>query len=124
MLQIDWKSRTPVYDQVVEGIVKLRRLGVLKPDEQLPSVRSMAISLGVNPNTVQKAYTILESNGIIYSVQGKGSFLSADESAQKMMDDICEAEFREATSKAQKIGLSRERVKAIIDQIYDREGAR
>lgn len=123
MLSIDWKSRTPLYDQIVSEIVRLRRLGALQPGEQLPSVRNLAVSLGVNPNTVQRAYGILESNGILVTVPGKGAYLSDDAAAGRMVDDICEAEFRAATAHALQYGLSRERVKAIVDQIYDREGA-
>ena len=54
MIQIDWQSRTPIYDQLIRGVVRLKALGVLQPGDKLPSVRSLAAQLGVNPNTVQK----------------------------------------------------------------------
>ena len=59
MIQIDWKSGVPAYDQIVSGIIKLKALGVLKPNDKLPSVRNFALKLGVNPNTVQRSYLIL-----------------------------------------------------------------
>ena len=65
MLQVDLQSRTPIYEQLIRGIVRLKALGVLQPEEKLPSVRQLATSLGINPNTVQKAYQLLEQDGVI-----------------------------------------------------------
>ena len=76
MLSLDLQSRQPIYEQLVRGLSELVSLGALAPDEQLPSVRSLARDLGVNPNTVQKAYQELERSGVIYSVAGRGSFVS------------------------------------------------
>ena len=71
MLQIDYKSGMSICDQVVNGFIKLIAVGVLKTGDSLPSVRQMASTLSVNPNTVQKAYAILEERGVIYSVKFK-----------------------------------------------------
>lgn len=79
MVRIDYKSSLPIYEQVYNGIVRLASLGALKPGGQLPSVRSIAAEAGVNPNTVQKAYAMLERDGVIYSVPGKGSFLAEEQ---------------------------------------------
>lgn len=76
MILIDVKSRQPIYEQLYNGIVRLSALGAMLPGEQLPSVRSLAQELGVNPNTVQKAYQLLERDGLIVSAPGKGSFLA------------------------------------------------
>ena len=84
MLYIDYKSGLPIYEQVYNGILRLASLGVLQPGAQLPSVRSVASEAGVNPNTVQKAYAMLERDGIIVSVPGRGSFLAE----QKELVDI------------------------------------
>mgnify|MGYP001377179432 FL=1 len=75
MLYIDYKSGLPIYEQVYNGILRLAALGVLKPGDQLPSVRAVAAQAGGNPNTVQKAYAMLERDGAIQSVPGRGSFL-------------------------------------------------
>ena len=64
-ISIDYQSRTPIYEQIVKGVEKLVILNVLKPNEQIPSIRELACSLGINPNTVKKAYDILDSKGII-----------------------------------------------------------
>ena len=75
MITIDYKSRVPIYDQIVNSVIRLKVVGVLKDGDKLPSVRQLALKLSVNPNTVQKAYAILETNGVIYSITGKGSFI-------------------------------------------------
>ncbi len=75
MFELDLRSRAPMYEQLVEKIKELIINNVLKPDEQLPTVRVLAGELTINPNTIQKAYRELEHRGYIYSVPGKGSFV-------------------------------------------------
>mgnify|MGYP001321623298 CR=1 FL=1 len=77
MFELDLRSRTPIYEQLVEKIIELIIYKVLKADEQLPTVRDLAATLTINPNTIQKAYRELEYRGYIYSVPGKGSFVKA-----------------------------------------------
>jgi GntR family transcriptional regulator len=77
MLELDLRSRKPIYEQLVSKLKELILNGVLKADEQLPSVRTLATELTINPNTIQKAYRELENQGFIYSVKGKGSFVNA-----------------------------------------------
>jgi GntR family transcriptional regulator len=67
------KSRIPIYEQLYKRIIEHIAQGVLKADDPLPSIRKLAMELGVNPNTVSKAYSSLESDGIIYSTSTKGS---------------------------------------------------
>lgn len=81
MLRVDYKSGLPIYDQIYRGIVKMAAAGAFGGDGQLPSVRSVAQELGVNPNTVQKAYGLLERDGVICSLPGKGSFLTGEQNA-------------------------------------------
>jgi len=77
-ISIDYQSRTPIYEQIVKGVEKLVILNVLKPNEQIPSIRELACSLGINPNTVKKAYDILDSKGIIITKSTKGTFITDD----------------------------------------------
>lgn len=77
-INIDYQSRIPIYEQIVSGVEKLVTLDILGPNEQIPSIRDLACTLGVNPNTIKKAYDILESKGIIISKSTKGSFISMD----------------------------------------------
>lgn len=76
MFELDIRSRKPIYEQLIEKIKEMIIHGVLQPDEQLPSVRTLSSQLTVNPNTIQKAYRELEREGYIYSLQGKGSFVA------------------------------------------------
>lgn len=76
MFAINFKDPRPIYEQLVDNIETLAIKGILEPDFKLPSVRQLAMELSINPNTIQKAYTVLESKGITYSVKGKGSFIS------------------------------------------------
>jgi GntR family transcriptional regulator len=76
MFELDMRSRKPIYEQLVDKLKELIINEVLKPDEQLPSVRTLATQLSINPNTIQKAYRELEIQGYIYSLKGKGSFVN------------------------------------------------
>lgn len=78
MILIDYKDTRPIYEQIVERYKTLILKGALQSDEQLPSVRNLAMELSINPNTIQKAYTELERQGFIYTVKGRGNFVSAD----------------------------------------------
>lgn len=78
MIQVDYKSRKPIYEQIRDNIKRLVIQGALLPDSQLPSVRQLAGQLSINPNTIQKAYSELERDGTIYALAGRGNFISAD----------------------------------------------
>lgn len=75
MFSIDVKGREPIYTQIEKNIVKFINLGVYEKDSMLPSVRALACEIGINPNTVAKAYKNLEANDVIYTVVGKGVFV-------------------------------------------------
>lgn len=91
MISIDKQSRTPVYEQLVDSFEKEIILGIRQPDSIIPSVRALSVELGINPNTVQKAYLELERRNITYSVPGVGRFVSA-EGAAILKKDLSEAE--------------------------------
>ena len=74
MILIDYKDRRPLYEQIVEKLSDLMVRGILEQDSQLPSVRSLATELSMNPNTIQRAYRELENEGYIYTLPGKGTF--------------------------------------------------
>ena len=77
MILIDYKSRKPIYEQIIDNVKELIVSGVLERDEQLPSVRQLAQDMAINPNTIQKAYAELERQGVIYSLKGRGSFVGS-----------------------------------------------
>lgn len=77
MIVLDYRDSGPLYQQVKDSLRRMMLTGLLEPDEKLPSVRSLATQLAINPNTIQRAYAELEAEGYIYSVAGRGSFVSA-----------------------------------------------
>ena len=82
LFQVDLKTRVPIYRQVLDNFKRGIYSGALKRDERVPSIRDLAKTLGVNPNTVQKAYRELEEKGYFYTVQGQGSFISSPPDSQ------------------------------------------
>jgi GntR family transcriptional regulator len=93
---LDYRSKMPISEQIISGVIRLASCGVMEPGEQLPSVRTLAQALGVNPNTVQKAYRTLEQMGTIYSLPGKGSFLTEgtearDAHRKQMLEQLAKA---------------------------------
>jgi GntR family transcriptional regulator len=77
MFSITLKGNAPIYEQLCERVTELISTGSIQKEEKLPAVREVAKQLGVNPNTVQKAYQQLENQGLIYSVPAKGSYVSS-----------------------------------------------
>lgn len=86
MFQLDLLSRTPVYEQIIKQLESLVLSDILVPHSQLPSVRRLSVQLSINPNTIQKAYSELDRKGIIYSVPGRGCFVSED--AKQILSDF------------------------------------
>ncbi|MGJ9384487.1 GntR family transcriptional regulator [Salipaludibacillus neizhouensis] len=76
MFKLDTRSRVAIYEQLMEQLKTMIIRDVLQKDEKLPSVRNLAQELTINPNTIQKAYRELEHEGFIYTIPGKGSFVS------------------------------------------------
>nr|WP_297279724.1 GntR family transcriptional regulator [uncultured Butyricicoccus sp.] len=90
MLGINYRDGRPIYEQVVDEIEQMVMHGILEADSQLPSVRQMASELSINPNTIQRAYGELENRGVIYSVKGKGNFVSPNAAAlrQRRLEEL------------------------------------
>ena len=80
---INYQTRTPIYEQIVSEIERLVTLNILKPNMQIPSIRELAYTLSINPNTVKKAYDILENKNIIVSKSTKGTFITSNTSLAK-----------------------------------------
>lgn len=75
MIHLDYRDGRPIYQQILEGFRAQIRAGVLLERDKMPSVRELAAQLAINPNTIQRAYRELETQGWIVSVAGKGSFV-------------------------------------------------
>ena len=78
MIQLNYRDSRPIYEQIKDGIKQLIYTEVLCADDKLPSVRDLASKLAINPNTISRAYKELEQEGVIYTLSGKGTFISGD----------------------------------------------
>lgn len=123
MIIIDYKDRRPIYEQIIERFQDLIVKGVLKPDSQLPSVRSLAMELSINPNTIQKAYGELERQGYLYSIKGRGSFVSFNEDLLEEKQKQVKEEFRKTVQLAQNVQISQEELIECVRDCYEKEDA-
>lgn len=115
MILIDYKDRRPIYEQVIERFQQMILCGALKADEPMPSVRSLAMELSLNPNTIQRAYQELERAGYIYTVKGKGSFVSETTDAANHKREELQAEIEACMKKAVAAGFSKEEFCKMIE---------
>ena len=124
MFSIDEYSRTPVYQQIVDGIRKEILLNILPPGSQIYSVRELSAELRANPNTVQKAYNELLRQGLIVSVPGKGNFIDANalSTLKSRMADTERGAVTESARKLSRLGVSVETVLSWIREAYQQEG--
>lgn len=118
MISIDYQSKLPLYEQIAQRFQTLILKGVLPPDAQMPSVRTLAVELSINPNTIQKAYSLLEQQGYIYPVKGRGNFVS-DSSAliQQEKESLLE-DIRQLIEEGKELGVLQTEFIQTVDQIY------
>ena len=120
MFQIDAMSRKPVYEQIVEQLEKFVLKGILTADSQLPSVRSLSSTLSINPNTIQKAYSELDRKGIIYSVPGRGCFVTAE--AKEILSSYKREELEDFITLMKGLalaGITKEQILKCVNEVYD-----
>ena len=119
MITVDMRDRKPIYEQLIDNIRTLAVQGHLKPDEHLPSVRQLAAELAINPNTIQKAYAELERQNVIYSLPGRGNFISPDigsvakQERQRQLEALG-VMFRQA----QNAGVEKSEIQKLLDAVY------
>ena len=118
MIYIDYKDRRPIYEQIVEKFQMLIIKGALEPDSQMPSVRGLATELGINPNTIQRAYNMLEQEGFIYPVKGRGNFVAGGEKLARQKQERFLAGFADSLRQARELGIDRELLKGKVEEIY------
>ncbi len=119
MIRPDYKSGKSLHEHIEDEMKRLIISGAMKPDEQLPSVRELSVSMTVNPNTVQRAYKQLEQDGFIYSIKGKGNFVStlSKTESEKRSEEL-KAAISEAVRELAFLGEDKDAVKALVDTIY------
>ena len=121
MFRLDYSDGKPIYEQIKDNIKQLIIDGVFKQDDRIPSVRELAVSMAINPNTIQKAYKELEFEGYVYTVRAKGVFVSPihkiaeDKDTTKLYKNL-----EDALKELYFVGESKEKVLDAIEKFYER----
>ena len=119
MIILDYRDRRPIYEQVISRFQELMLTGALEKDSQLPSVRSLAMELSINPNTIQRAYAELERQGYIYSIKGKGSFVADNGHVKEAgRQEVLQREV-DLAKEACALGVTKEQLWEQIVRIYE-----
>lgn len=121
MITIDYQTGLPFYEQIAERFQTLILRGVLSSDTQMPSVRSLAMELSINPNTIQKAYSLLEQQGYIYPVRGRGNFVADCTELAKRKKEALLEEIRRLLESGRDLGLTRTDFITVVDRLYGEE---
>lgn len=116
MLTLNYRDSRPIYGQIKDGLRRLIVTGALAADEKLPSVRSMATDLAINPNTIQRAYAELESEGFIYTIPGKGSFAAGQRDSDSRRREELLQKFREILSELRYLHVTEQEILALIKE--------
>ena len=116
MISLNYRDSRPIYEQIKENLKKLIVTGAMQENEKLPSVRSLATQLAINPNTIQRAYTELEAEGYIYSIQGKGSFAAPRGEADKEMRRSIEDEIRAKIAELRFLGVTNSELLELLSE--------
>ena len=114
MLNLDYRDARPIYEQVRDNLRRLMVSGAIQEGEKLPSVRSLASNLAINPNTIQRAYESLEAEGYVYSIPGKGSFAAPRTGVDEERRDRLRGQFDSLTAELLYLGVTRDRLIARI----------
>ena len=121
MIVIDYQNRKPIYEQIVERFQMLIVKGILEADSQMPSVRTLASELSINPNTIQKAYTILAQQGYIYPVKGRGNFVSGNQTLKEKKEEVFFQKLRDVIQEGKELGIEKERCIAKTSEFYEED---
>lgn len=126
MVKIDKESSRPYYEQLVIGIKEDILQGILEPGDQIPSVREMAKILLMNPNTISKAYKVLESEQVLVTVKGKGTFVKQVESGPRDLRRIDELQqqFNELIIEAKHLQVTEQEIKQWLKEAEAKLGGK
>ncbi len=119
---INYRSGEPIYQQIYNEVVKEISLGLLLPQEKIAAVRELATTLGINPNTVSKAYGLLEQNGYIYSAVGKGSFVADSSGKLAGLRESTMKDLKKDLTNAHNLGVEYKDVIDLADDVYNGGG--
>lgn len=118
MLVVDLRSRVPIYEQIKNQIMELIVVGALKPHDPLPSIRALASQLDLNFNTVKRAFSDLETDGVVYTAVGRGTFVAEGAMDNELIRARAASRLREALRAARASGLTRGDILALAEEIF------
>lgn len=121
MITIDYQSKLPLYEQIAERFQAMILRGALPPGSQMPSVRSLAMDLSINPNTIQKAFSLLEQRGYIYPVKGRGNYVADTARLAEQEKASLLKEVNNLLIQGKELGISRKEFIAVVDMLYGKE---
>ena len=121
MITIDYQSKRPLYEQITQRFQALILRGVMKPDTQMPSVRTLAVEVSINSNTTQKADSLVEQQGYIYPVKGRGNFVSDSSALVQQKKDSLLDEFKRLVTGGKELGIRKAEYIQVIDRVYQKE---
>ena len=121
MISIDYQSKLPLYEQVARRFQTLILKGVLEPDAQMPSVRALAVELSINPNTLQKAYAMLEQQGYIYPVKGRGNVGADSTALETQKKESLLEEMKRLVTGGKELGIRQTEFIRVIELVYREE---
>lgn len=108
MLTLNYRDSRPIYEQIKDGLRRMIVTGAMAQDEKLPSVRALATQLSINPNTIQRAYAELESEGYVVSVTGKGSFVAEGDTQNAARKAELTGKLKPVLEELRNLGMTRE----------------
>ncbi len=108
MVHLDYRDARPIYAQIIDGFREQIATGVMQSGDKLPSVRELASSLAINPNTIQRSYRQLEMEGWIVTIPGKGCFVCYDEKSRQRERERWFRAFDEAAASLLGLDVTRE----------------
>ena len=112
MIELNYRDARPIYLQVKDGLRHLVVTGAIREGDQLPSVRALAASLAINPNTIQRAYEALEREGYLYTLSGRGTFAAAGRRSDPQRQQELLSQFDAAAAELLFLGMTAEELAA------------
>ena len=116
MIILDYRDTRPLYEQIVDKFQMLILSGALEPNSRMPSVRSLAVELSINPNTIQRAYNELERTGFLYTVKGKGNYVAYSDSLKYVRKQEILEKLRDLKKEALSMGMTVKELTEFLEQ--------
>ena len=116
MIILDYRDTRPLYEQIVDKFQMLILSGAMETNSRMPSVRSLAVELSINPNTIQRAYSELERNGFLYTVKGKGNYVAYSDSLKDVRKQEILEKLRDLKKEALSMGMTVKELTEFLEQ--------